>query len=305
MVGTTALRALRAVPNGSESIQGGVTTTVYDNLRRLETVQNPHAEVTTLGYDAANQNTSQAQANGTSASLTYDPAGYQEQIVNKDNTGATQSSFTYGFDGNGNRNSFDTPDRHYSNWNYDCAEQLGGDAYYSTLWAWKRFTLTQWSWSTANDWDALEDDAAGTYGYQLTCSPSGNRLVRLDPDSGDIITNTYDNANRLLTSEESTGITTYTYDANGNQLTIEEPTGDITTNTWDGETRLVQVEHPDGEIVTYTYNGDGLRVGLDDGVEVTRYVRDGNNLLQEQDETGSVTASGRWTTTLRWPAWGR
>ncbi|MBT5018862.1 MAG: RHS repeat protein [Planctomicrobium sp.] len=31
--------------------------------------------------------------------------------------------------------------------------------------------------------------------------------------------NVYDNANRLLTKEDSLGITTYTYDANGNELT--------------------------------------------------------------------------------------
>ncbi len=114
--------------------------------------------------------------------------------------------------------------------------------------------------------------------------------MQTDPDSGGIVTNTFDTANRLLTSTDVSGSTTYTYDANGNQLTIEEPGGDITTNTWDGENRLVVVEHPSGDIVTYAYNGDGLRVSLDDGVEVVRYVYDGNNLLQETDDTGVVTA---------------
>ena len=120
--------------------------------------------------------------------------------------------------------------------------------------------------------------------------PDREPIGAADPDTGVIVTNTFDVANRLLTSTLDSDSTTYTDDANGNQLTIEEPGGDITTNTWDGENRLVVVEHPSGDVVTYAYNGDGLRVSLDDGVEVVRYVYDGNNLLQETDDTGVVTA---------------
>ena len=86
------------------------------------------------------------------------------------------------------------------------------------------------------------------------------------------------------------GTTTYTYDNNGNQLTIEEPSGDITTNTWDGENRLIQVEHPSGDVTTYAYNGEGLRVLQDDGVAETRFVYDGNNLVLELDDVGTVKA---------------
>ncbi|MDB4802346.1 hypothetical protein OAH05_00305, partial [bacterium] len=40
-----------------------------------------------------------------------------------------------------------------------------------------------------------------------------------ETDTRGIVKNVYDNANRLLTKEDSLGITTYTYDANGNELT--------------------------------------------------------------------------------------
>ena len=119
---------------------------------------------------------------------------------------------------------------------------------------------------------------------------AGNRLTQTDPVTGDITTFTYDNGNRLLAGVDVSGTTTYTYDDNGNQLTIEEPSGDITTNTWDGENRLVQVEHPSGDVTTYAYNGDGLRVLQDDGVAETRFVYDGNNLVLELDDVGTVQA---------------
>ncbi|WLD13371.1 RHS repeat-associated core domain-containing protein [Planctellipticum variicoloris] len=66
--------------------------------------------------------------------------------------------------------------------------------------------------------------------------------------------------------------------------------GDITTYSWDYENRLVQVEHPTGEIVTSVYDPDGHRVAQDDGVAAQQFVYDGNNLLQERDDVGTVEA---------------
>lgn len=78
--------------------------------------------------------------------------------------------------------------------------------------------------------------------------------------------------------------------ANGNRRTLETPAGDITTYSWDYENRLVQVEHPAGEIVTSVYDPDGHRVAQDDGVATQQFVYDGNNLLQERDDVGTVEA---------------
>ena len=125
-----------------------------------------------------------------------------------------------------------------------------------------------------------------TYDYDKV----GRRKTLTDPDTAAVTTNTYDAANRLLTSEDANGVTTYTYDANGNQLTIEEPTGEVTTNVWDGENRLVAVEHPDFTVTSYAYNADGLKIEKDDGVQITRFLYDGNNLLRELDDLGTVEA---------------
>ncbi|WP_197444224.1 RHS repeat domain-containing protein [Maioricimonas rarisocia] len=92
-------------------------------------------------------------------------------------------------------------------------------------------------------------------------------------------------------SSAAAGLTTWTYDANGNQLTIEVPSGDLTTNTWDYENRLTRVEHSDGSITTYAYDPDNHRVEKDDGVDVVRFVYDGNNILQERSDLGTLEAA--------------
>lgn len=95
----------------------------------------------------------------------------------------------------------------------------------------------------------------------------------------------------ILTIDGLMASSKYTYDSNGNQHTIEEPNGDITTNTWNGENRLILVEHPDSTETVYRYNGDGLRVFQDHDGTVTLFLYDGNNLLQETDDTGLVEAA--------------
>ncbi len=53
----------------------------------------------------------------------------------------------------------------------------------------------------------------------------------------------------------------------------------------------MQVEHPDFTITTYVYDADGHRVEKDDGVDVVRFVYDGNNVVQERDDLGIVDAA--------------
>jgi len=119
--------------------------------------------------------------------------------------------------------------------------------------------------------------------------PADNRRTQTNSVTGEFTTYVYNN-NALLSTQNLAGRTTFTYDANGNQLTIEEPSGDRTTNTWDGENRLVQVDHPGGDVIAYNYSADGLKVVKDDGVSETHFVYDGNNLLQETDDVGTLEA---------------
>ena len=136
--------------------------------------------------------------------------------------------------------------------------------------------------NSANDGQSMFSNSLDIVGIEAHIRINPQRLLKPIGESitGDLVAS--------LFGEDVSGLTTYTYDPNGNQQTIEEPSGDITTNTWDGENRLVQVEHPSSDVTTYAYNGDGLRVLKDDGIAITLYVHDGNNVLT--DDVGIIKA---------------
>ena len=120
---------------------------------------------------------------------------------------------------------------------------------------------------------------ANAYGHTFTYDAAGNRTLK-NIDSARTTT-TYDAANQLDTSVDSTGTTTYTFDANGNQRLVHAPNGDRTTNTWDYENKNTKVELPDTTIATYTYNAVGQRTSKEvDGSE-TKFIWDEENILLE------------------------
>jgi RHS repeat-associated protein len=271
----------------------GRVTYTHDSARQLTNLQNGRSELTTLAYDAAGRRTATQLSNGSKTSLTYDAANQTTGIVNLNSSNTTLSYYNYRFDGIGDRTSLWDNGVDVSNWNYDFTGQLTNDVYRpaTTALNWNGLAVEQWSLLSVSGWSALLADHVPTGGAgKMAYSPAGNRLTQADPVTGDITTFSYDNGNRLLTGVDVSGTTTYTYDLNGNQLTIAEPSGDITTNVWNGENRLVEVHHPSGDITTYAYNGDGLRVVVDDGTTETRFVYDGNNVVLELDDVGSVDA---------------
>ena len=76
---------------------------------------------------------------------------------------------------------------------------------------------------------------------------------------------------------------------NGSQRSRKVPPAEWTcANVWNCENRLIEVEYTDSSITEYRYNGDGVWVSQDDGVVETLFVYDGNNLVQETDDTGLV-----------------
>jgi len=92
----------------------------------------------------------------------------------------------------------------------------------------------------------------------------------------------------------STSATSYTYDYNGNTLTKTDSTG--TTNyAWDFENRLTQVTLPGtGGPESYRYDPFGRRIQKvftqGTNTTTTNFVYDGNSIIEQTDQNGSVLA---------------
>jgi YD repeat-containing protein len=87
---------------------------------------------------------------------------------------------------------------------------------------------------------------------------NGNRLVK--NADGSITTSTFDGADQLIDSVDSTGTTSYSFDDNGNLSLAVSPTGERTTRTWGYENQVELVRLPNGQLVTASYNADNRRV---------------------------------------------
>jgi len=115
--------------------------------------------------------------------------------------------------------------------------------------------------------------------------PVGN-IVAVRDSRGNVTNNTYDVANRLLSSQAPTvtlangtnvqPLTTFTYDANGNALTVTNPNANVTTNIYDALNRLTSTQDGAGITVQKTYDPVGNVTSVIDGKgQTTSFQYDG------------------------------
>jgi YD repeat-containing protein len=116
------------------------------------------------------------------------------------------------------------------------------------------------TWTYDSIYQLTQEQRSGVDGYQTTYvyDANGNRL-ETNAD-GSITTSTFDGADQLIDSVDSTGTTSYSYDADGNLSLAVSPTGERTTRTWGYENQVELVQLPDGKLVTALYNADNRRV---------------------------------------------
>lgn len=228
----------------------GETLYEYDQNNRLISITNPSDETTIFVYDPASRLIEQYQDNGTSTHYTYDAANRLLTLENRRNNGTTISSYSYEYDGNGNRTRITEHDGTVWEYTYD------GD---------NRLTHVQKN---------------GVPVQQFELDNVGNRLSLNQVDY------TYDMADRIQSVENGP---VYQFDNNGN-LIQKTDAGQVTNYEYDGENRLVRVTKPDGTEVAFIYDPFGNRILKNIDNQPTRYLLDGDNVLMELNTANTVQA---------------
>jgi YD repeat-containing protein len=167
-------------------------------------------------------------------SSTYDAASRLSEVCDLKSNSTVSSDFQFAYDPAGNRISVLEQSGDRVTWSYDAVYQL------------------------------TEDRRSGTNAYQkvFTYDAVGNCLVKTV--DGSPTTSTFDGADELINSVNSTGTTNYTFDSNGNQSLEVGPTGARTTSIWGYENQVELVKLPSGQQVASSYNADNRRVRIED-----------------------------------------
>ena len=209
----------------------------YDNLNRLERVENSAEEVLAeYAYDDLNRRSRLDYLNGTWAAYTYNNSGWLTDLVNWRTETEVVSEFAYTNDNVGNRLSMTTPDGTHS-YGYDDIYQL-----------------------IAADYPAGYPFPDMTYYYDAAY----NRTTTVNGGEVDYLSNN-------LNQYTNVGAAALGYDDNGNL------TGDGSqTYYYDVENRLTRaVRNSDGQTLgEYAYDPFGRRIVKEAGGTTTHYIYD-------------------------------
>jgi RHS repeat-associated protein len=253
----------------------------YDNQGNRTTQVTPFDSVT-YGYDSLNRMVEVASRNGGGANYFYDAVGNRDSVLNANGT-----SVGYQYD-NLNRLTNLTnyaPDRSViSSYSYEL-----NDAGIRTAVVEADGSRVDYSYD--NGYKLTGETRTGTHQYAIsyTYDPVGNRLTQI---RGGIITNyTYNNRDQLESESSTNRNVSYTYDRAG-KLTSKIGIAGTTNYSWIDDDRLENVAGPSG-IINYTYDNQSMRVSMDNGTEIKKYLVDKQftygQVIAEYDENGSLT----------------
>ena len=237
----------------------GRTTYSWDLQSRLVGMLNPINEQTTIQWDPLNREQHRVLANGGTVSHTFDAAGREILLENRNASGIGQAIFTNSYDPLSNRLSVIELDNTRVSYSYDSSSQLISEARSGSF-----------AYNRSYVWDAL-----------------GNRLQQYD--SGVLTQRTFNAANAMLTIVPASGSpTTQVFDANGN-LTLSTTGSAVTTNTWSPSNQLLSQISPTVN-EQYLYSQDGMRQQKINSSGTTQFTLDGQNVLLETTSAGVLQA---------------
>ncbi|MDD5491994.1 MAG: polymorphic toxin type 44 domain-containing protein [bacterium] len=124
--------------------------------------------------------------------------------------------------------------------------------------------------------------------YRLANSNNPGEAYNYDPvGNRNPLTQTYDAGNRLLDD----GTYTYTYDHDGNMVTKQNKTTlETTTYTYNSEDQLIGVVTPT-QAISYKYDALGRRIEKNVAGTITRYIYDGEDIIQELDGNNQIVST--------------
>ena len=232
---------------------GGTTTYTHDARDRVTSTTGPNGTVG-YGYDAVGRQTSTTLPGLPTTTYTYDAAGAFTGVTRGSDSATTTR------DTAGRPATTTLPGGWAQTFTYDAASQVTGIAYTQA--------------GTAKGALAYTYDASG-----LRTSVTGTLAQTTLPAARTGLT--YDDANRLLTSDGAT----LTYDNDGN-LTSDG----TTAYTWNARGQLTGTNRT-GLTGSYAYDAAGDRSTRTVGGTTTKFLYDGTNVAAELDGAGAVTAS--------------
>src|SRR5580700_1759112 len=237
----------------------GTTSYTWDTQSRLTGILNPLNEQTTIQWDPLSREQHRVLANGGAISHTFDAAGRETLLENRNAAGVGQAIFTNSYDPLSNRLSVIELDNTRVSFSYDQTSQLVTEARSGT-----------YAYNRSYVWDGL-----------------GNRVQQYD--SGVLTQRTFSAANEMLLIVPASGPpTTQVFDANGNLLTATTGSA-ISTNTWSAENRLLSYTTPTVN-EQYMYSQDGMRQQKVNSTGTTKFTLDGPNVLLETTPAGALQA---------------
>ncbi|MEV5943426.1 LamG-like jellyroll fold domain-containing protein [Streptomyces sp. NPDC051994] len=245
-------------PGADDTTAGPSTTTRYDAAGRQTATAHLDANGTTLsavgiGYDADGNAVSTTDADGNTATATFNAADRPTQQIQPVKSG-TAITTAYGYDAAGNRTAY--------------TDGNGNTTYYT--------------YSTLGLIESTIDPATSAYPnladrtYTAAYDPAGEQVGLVEP-GGVTQTKVYDAAGHLTSAtgngaETPTTTRTVGYDADGRVTSLSTPTGSQ-TYSYDDRNHLWESAGPQGT-ASYTYDADGRLATRADSAGTTGFTYD-------------------------------
>ena len=267
----------------------------YDNMGRLigtttqYTFLPGHNFQNGYTYDAASNRKGLTAPDGSTNSYNYDTLNRLTALTN-----SLTGQFGFGYDALSRRTQLTRPNGVNTNYGYDSVSHLlsvlhqAGSttldgASYGYDYAGNRTSKTNYlngiteGYSYDNIYELTQVVHGATTTESYSYDAVGNRLSSLG-----VSPYSYNTSNELTGTPSGS----YTYDNNGNTLT--DASGK--SYSWDFENRLTQAVVPGTGTTTFKYDPFGRRIQKSGPLGTTNYLYDGNNLVEEVDQSGNVLA---------------